>query len=180
MRDRAKTSVDSLGSFSRAFRSSPWFSRAFRYTGRGRPVALVFRHNYTTVSITVSSFSDESCFVWPFLSDPWFISGVLNPKAKLNKLSLRNEPFWMTGALSACLFSRARWRSSFLCLCRRTCIRREQLTLKIVTILDISTFNSSLCLVNSTRLGSREWHFSVPVRESNCTYQLYRNRVNVA
>ena len=97
---------------------------------------------------------DESCLVWPFLSELLLLSVVLvPPKVKGNKLSLRNEPFCMS-ALSACLLSFARCSSSFLCFCRRACIRREQLILNMVTILDISAFSSALFLICSTPLGS--------------------------
>lgn len=116
---------------------------------------------YTIVSISSSScFKEESCLVWPFSS--WFKSGVFIPKAILNRLFLRKEPFWIT-TLSACLFSLARWRSSFLWRCLSACIRREQFILKMATILDISAFSSSLCLISSTRLG-RIWSSFVPTR----------------
>ena len=93
--------------------------------------------------------------MWPFLCELLLCFCVLvPPKVRVNKLSLRNAPLFIT-KLSACLLSFARCRSSFLCFCRRACIRREQLILNMETILDISSFSSALFFNNSTRLGRR-------------------------
>lgn len=176
------TQWNDFGFFCRPFRGWPcfralfvvWLSAhvvtLFAVMGLLRRLWLLLRQIlesifYTMVSISSSScFKDESCLVWPFLSDPWIKSGAFTAKAKLNRLFLRKEPFWIT-TLSACLLSLAKWRSSFLWRCLSTCIRREQFILKMATILDISAFSSSLYLINSTRLGS-EWYSFVPTRKS--------------
>lgn len=131
--------------------------------GLDLPLLTTIYTPYTMASIYSSScFSDESCFVRPFLSELWFNSSVFSPKVKLNKLSFRKVPLWIN-ALFACLLSLAKRSSSFLWRCLKCCIRREQLILNMATILDKSAFISSLCLDNSTRLG-REW-LSAPTRK---------------
>lgn len=110
--------------------------------------------NYTKVSISLSgSLTDESRFVCPLLSRHSWFSDVLNPSEKLKKLSLRNDDFWIR-LFSACRLSLARCNNSLLCFCLSTYIRREQLILNMVTILDISDFSSALLRINSTVLGS--------------------------
>ena len=110
--------------------------------------------NYTKVSISLSgSLTDESRFMCPLLSRHSWFSGVLNPSEKLKKLSLRNDDFWIR-LFSACRLSLARCNNSLLCFCLSTYIRREQLILNMVTILDISDFSSALLRINSTVLGS--------------------------
>ena len=139
-------------------RHCPWCSEASLRKNANPSVmiaAKVLGNIFYTIVSTSSSwcFKDELCFVWPFLSDPLLNSEVFIAKAKLNRLSLCTDPFLMT-TLSACLFSLAKWSSSFLCRCLSSCIRREQLISKMATILDISAFSSSLFLISSTRLGS--------------------------